>query len=134
MFALDLDKHKFLIKRRSGSHLDMESKQYLYHIFAVYLSHHKTICEMFKLFKSSHYRIVGNEDKELKKSEQSINYRRTTNMSVEAKELIKLAVKPSKKSLVISDLIKMIHNTLDESISYSKIRLFMRNELKYSYK
>ena len=67
MFALDLDNHKFLIKRRSGSHLDMESKQYLYHIFAVYLSHHKTICEMFKLSKSSHYRIVGNEDKELKK-------------------------------------------------------------------
>ena len=64
MFALDLDKHKSLIKRRSESHLDMESKQYLYHFFAAYSSNHKTICEMFKLSKSSYYRIVGNEEKE----------------------------------------------------------------------
>ena len=115
--SLNLDKHKSLIKRRSGSHLDMESKQYLYHFFAAYPSHHKTICEIFKLSKSSYYRIEGNEDKEWNKSEHSINYKRTTNMSEEAKELIKLAVKPPKKPLVLSDLIKMIRNTLDESIS-----------------
>ena len=134
MFALDLDKHKSLIKLRSGNHLDMESKQYLYHVLAAYPSHHKTICEMSILFKFSYYRIVDNEDEELNKSEHSSNYRGTTNISEEAKELIKLAVKPLKKPLVLSDLIKMIHNTLDESISYSKIRLFTKNELKYSYK
>ena len=85
MLAFDLDKHKSLINRRSGNHLDMESKQNLYHVFATYPSHHKTICEMFKLFKSTYYIIVGNEDEELNKSEHSSNYRRTTNMSEEAK-------------------------------------------------
>ena len=62
--SLNLDKHKSLIKRRLESHLDMESKQYLYHFFVAYQSHHKTIREIFKLSKSSYYWIVGNEDKE----------------------------------------------------------------------
>ena len=55
-------------------------------------------------------------------------------MSEEAKELIKFAVKPQKKPLVPPDLIKMISTFLGESISYNRIRSFMKNELKYSYK
>ena len=53
-------------------------------------------------------------------------------MSEEAKELIKLAIKPKKKLLVLHDFIKTISTFLGENISHNRIKSFMKNEIKYS--
>ena len=134
MFALDLEKYKSLLKQISGKHIDMKSKTIFIRFLKHIPSHHKTICEVFNFSKSSYYRIVCNEDKVLSKSDHSSNNRRIAHMSEEDKELIKLAVKLQKKPLVLPDLIIMISTFLGESISYNRIRSFMKNELKYSYK
>ena len=53
---------------------------------------------------------------------------------MEAKELIKLAIKPPRRPTTVRELIELVHKRLNEEAGYQSTRAFLRGELKLSYK
>ena len=99
-----------------------------------YPIHHNLIKSMYKLSKSTCSRIWRSKSSDFKIQQDGDEWKSRTFLSLEAKELIKLAIKPPRRPTTVRELIELVHKRLNEETGYQSIRAVLRRDLKLSNK
>ena len=133
IFNINSKMHEILIKRKRRSHINTKLQLFIKDLFDKFPNHHKLIKNIYKLSSSTYYRILKLK---ILNSRNKIDDEDMIpqKLSLEAQVLIQKLVTPPQHPITIRKLMTSLNSELGEQTSYYRLRTFVKEELRLSYK
>ena len=131
LFEIKDNHHDKLTSRKKGAALDINQKLHLSKLYSEYPEEHERINRVYKISKSTYYRIMKLKFYPEEKEDKLIHGRSKNQLSLAEKQKIKELVMPPKAPITISKIQINLFNQFGQKPAACELKRFLKEELKF---